>query len=143
MAEAVKSGLIEVIATDHAPWSDEKKLKEFKLAPNGISGIETAIALTWTALVVGIGMHPSDFISRFTAGPAKALGLRVPSLAPGTVADITIIDPVASREVIPAQFLSKGKSSPASGMKLCGWPYAAIIGGSLVMQGGEVRRVRI
>jgi dihydroorotase len=143
VAEAVRSGLIEVIATDHAPWSDEKKLKEFRLAPNGISGIETAVALSWTALVVGLGMHPSDFISRLTLGPAKALGLRAPSLAPGSIADITIIDSGASREAAPAQFLSKGKNSPVAGMKLSGWPYATIIGGSLVMLCGEVRRVRI
>jgi dihydroorotase len=143
LAKAVKNGLIDVIATDHAPWADEKKLKEFKLAPNGISGIETAVALSWTALVDGLGMSPSDFVSRFTIGPAKALGLRAPSLAPGSVADITIIDPGASRDADPAKFFSKGKNSPVAGMKLGGWPYATIICGSPVMLKGEVRRVRI
>ncbi len=140
VARAVREGLIGAIATDHAPWSMEKKMKEFRLAPNGISGFETAVPLAWTALVEGMGMPASDFIARFTRGPAEALGLPVPSLAPGMPAYVTIIDPATERKADPGIFLSRGKNSPVGGMRLRGWAYAAVVGGRLAMLAGEPRR---
>lgn len=143
VALAAKNGLVDAIATDHAPWSDEKKKKEFKAAPNGISGLETAIAMSWTALVIGLGMEPSDFIARFTTGPARVLGCAPPSLSEGSVADITLIDPKTVRAVEPKDFASWGKNSPAGGMELSGWPRATIIAGRAAMLDGVVRRWRI
>ena len=140
IAWAVKEGLIGTIATDHAPWSMEKKLKEFRLSPNGISGFETAVPLAWTALVDGMGMEASDFIARLTTGPAHALGLPVPAFVPGSAAYVTIIDPYTEREADPGRFLSRGKNSPVGGMRLRGWAYAAVVGGRLAMLAGEPRR---
>ena len=140
VARAVKDGTVGVIATDHAPWSQDKKQKEFRLAPNGISGFETAVPLAWTALVDGMGMPAADFIARLTTGPAEALGLPVPTLTPGSPAYVTIIDPVTEREADTARFLSRGKNSPVGGMGLKGWAYAAIVGGRVAMLAGEPRR---
>ena len=142
VALAAKNGFIDAIATDHAPWSDEKKLREFKNAPNGISGIECGVAMSWTTLVRGLGMGASDFVAMFTTGPARALGFAPPSLAEGSVADITVIDPGTVRKLDPSAFLSRGKNNPAAGMELAGWPYATIIAGRTAMLAGAVRRWR-
>lgn len=143
IALAARNGLVEAIATDHAPWSADKKEREFNLAPNGISGFETGVAMSWTALVEALGMSPSDLVARFTSGPAKALGLILPSLEVGAVADMTLIDPVTEKTVDPAGFTSRGKNTPATGMKLKGWPFSTIIAGKVAMLEGKARRWRI
>ena len=137
--KAVIEGIVTCIATDHAPWSIEEKEQEFSKAPNGISGLETAIAVCWDTLVIKEGMEPKDLIARFTTGPAAALGLKRGFIAVGAVADLTVIDPKLIREVDTKRFYSKGKNSPYKGRKLQGWPVMTIVRGEIVMQDGKVK----
>ena len=136
---AVQEGVVQCIASDHAPWSSEEKEQEFSKAPNGISGLETAVPICWDTLVVKAGMKPMDLIARFTTGPAVALNLQRGSLEVGQAADITVIDPLLKKQVDTATFYSKGKNSPYKGRIFQGWPVMTIVHGEIIMQDGRVK----
>jgi dihydroorotase len=136
--QSVKNGLIPCIATDHAPWSLASKAKPFPQAANGISGLETAVAVAWDTLVVRAGMAPLDLLSRFILGPALVLCRPAPTLAPGQPADLTAIDPRAIKEVVPGRFYSMGQNSPFAGFALQGWPVLTIYRGRVTMENGIV-----
>ena len=140
VADAVKSGLIACIATDHAPWRASSKALPFTQAPNGICGLETAIAVAWDTLVVRSGMPPIELLARFILGPARVLGCRPASLAPGEPANLTAIDPRLTGIVDPQRFYSQGKNSPFAGLTLQGWPILTIYRGRVVMEHGVVIR---
>ncbi len=136
--QAVKSGLIPCIATDHAPWSLQAKSQEFAKAPNGISGLETAFAVVWDTLVVHDDMSPLDLIARLTTGPARVLGLDRGRLRAGSVADVVVINPILKKTVDPRDFYSKGQNTPFGGMTFQGWPVMTIHQGNIVMEDGKV-----
>lgn len=137
--EALKEGLIQCIVTDHAPWSREEKEQEYNKAPNGISGLETAIPICWDTLVVNGDFAPKELIARFTIGPAEVLKLDKGHITVGAQADLTIIDPDLKKKVDVKQFYSKGKNSPVDGRIFQGWPVMTIVGGQIVMQDGRIK----
>jgi dihydroorotase len=137
--EAVKSGLITCIATDHAPWDAEHKDCEFENAANGISGSETALAVVWDALVVREGMRPIDLIARMTLGPADVLGGKDRGrLTEGGRADLVVIDPNLTKTADRNALYSKGKNCPYHGRTYRGWPVLTIANGRITMEGGNV-----
>jgi len=136
---AVKEGLVECIATDHAPWCQEEKEQEYSKAPSGISGLETAIPVIWDTLVIKGNMSWLEVIERFTVGPACVLNLDRGYLAKGHEADITVIDPNLRKEVKAENFYSKGKNTPLDGRSFQGWPVMTIVGGKVVMQDGKLK----
>ena len=137
--EGLADGIIDAIATDHAPHAIEDKLCEFDFAAFGISGLETALALCLTLVqAVGAVREPPlqlpVLIERLTAGPVRALGLArfVPglgSLAEGAPADVLVFDPDAEWIVEPERFASKGKNTPLAGRTLRGKVVATVYGG--------------
>jgi dihydroorotase len=138
VADSIKNGLLTCLATDHAPWSPAAKAKDFAQAANGISGLETALAVAWDTLVVKENMAPLDLLARFIVGPAQVLGRRPAFLAAGEPADLVAIDPVAKKTVEPARFYSKGKNTPFAGLTLQGWPVLTLRRGRVVMENGKV-----
>jgi dihydroorotase len=140
--EGLADGVIDAIATDHAPHATEDKLCEFDFAAFGISGFETALALCLSLVhAVGTVREPPlqlpVLIERLTAGPVQALGLArsVPglgSLAEGAPGDVLVFDPEAEWVVDPERFLSKGKNTPLAGRTLKGRVVATVYGGRLV-----------
>jgi dihydroorotase len=138
VAEAVRSGLISCIATDHAPWPPAAKARPFDQAPNGIIGMETALAVAWDTLVVHGGMAPIDLLARFIVGPAAVLGRAPATITPGQPANLVAIDPRLTKEVNPSLFYSKGRNSPFAGLALKGWPVLTIYRGRVVMAGGRI-----
>lgn len=136
--EAVLDGTVQCLVTDHAPWSKEEKEQEYAKAPNGISGLETAIPICWDTLVVKGGMQPRDLIARFTLGPATVLNVAT-GIAKGQPANLTVIDPSLRKAVKVGEFYSKGKNSPVDGRILQGWPVMTIVEGKIVMQDGKVK----
>jgi len=136
--EAVMDGTVQCLVTDHAPWAREDKEQEYAKAPNGISGLETAIPICWDTLVVKAGMLPRDLIARFTLGPATVLNITT-GIAIGEPANLTVIDPSLRKAVKVADFYSKGKNSPVDGKILQGWPVMTIVDGKIVMQDGKVK----
>jgi dihydroorotase len=132
LRDAVKDGTIDMIATDHAPHHYDEKEREFADAPNGIIGLETALAVSVTNLVETGHIDFSTLIDKMSCAPAKLFGLPGGTLAKGAVADVTVFD--AGREWIvePSQFLTKGRNTPYSGMRLKGRAVCTIVGGVVV-----------
>src|SRR4029453_15499588 len=101
--EAVRLGLadgtIDAIATDHAPHAREDKEVEWAIAPPGMLGLETALAVTLTELVSGGYLDLATAVERLTAGPARCRRLGGPRGAggPGAPANLTVVDPAAAR----------------------------------------------
>ncbi len=101
----LSDGTIDVIATDHAPHAASEKDVEFDLAPFGISGLETALPLSMA--LANSGLIPMvELLKKLTINPARALGLALPSLSPGSIADIVLIDPETGEDG-PAGSLDK------------------------------------
>jgi dihydroorotase len=137
LQEAVRDGTIDLVATDHAPHHYDEKEREFSDAPNGIVGLETALAVVATHLVVpGILSWPT-LVDRMSSTPARVFGLTGGTLRRESVADVTIFDPAAEWTVDPDQFLSKGRNSPYRGKRLTGRATCTIVGGRVVYQNRE------
>jgi len=138
LREAIKDGTVDCIATDHAPHHHDGKDCEYDLAENGISGLETAVAVVMDRLVNSKVIDPSLMVTLFTSGPAGVLGLDKGILAPGKDADIVIIDSQKTKKVEPDKFYSKGKNTPFKDLELKGWPCVTIVKGNIVAVNGEV-----
>ncbi len=136
--EAIKKGLadgtIDVIASDHAPHSEQEKDVEFDNAPFGITGLETSLGLALQELVEEKVLTINQLVEKMSVNPARILGLNKGSLALGCDADITIID--LEREWIVRQedFKSKSKNSPFIGRKLKGMAVLTISRGKIVYE---------
>lgn len=135
---ALIDGTIDCIATDHAPHTLEEKERTFSEAPFGIVGLETALGLSWSALVASGRMTPMRLIALLSANPARVLGLPGGRIAPGEPADLTLIDPKAEWVVDPDRFYSRGRNTPYAGAQLLARAAMTIVGGRIVMRDGEV-----
>lgn len=134
MTIALKEGIIDVIATDHAPHHYDEKNVEFDKAPFGIVGLETSFAISYTYLVKTGILTPLELIDKMSTKPAQILGIDKGSLELGKIADITLIDPEASYEIDPKTFVSKGKNTPFTGMKVSGEVVATLVNGQVIYQ---------
>lgn len=134
LREAVRDGTIDLVATDHAPHHYDEKEREFADAPNGIVGLETALAVVATNLVVPGILDFGTLVDRMSCAPARTFGLPGGNLRRGSVADITVFDPAAQWSVDPSRFLSKGRNTPFAGMALTGRATCTIVSGQIVFQ---------
>lgn len=130
MREALADGTIDAVATDHAPHSSVEKDVEFEQAASGMIGLETSLALCLD-LVHGKLMTPSALIDRMTAAPARILGLPGGTLAPGSIADVTIVDPDAVWTCDVAKFRSKSRNSPFGGRRMRGRAMLTVVAGNI------------
>jgi dihydroorotase len=137
LREAVKDGTIDLIATDHAPHHYDEKEREFADAPNGIVGLETALAVVVTNLVEKGALKFPELVDRMSCTPARLFNLPGGSLKKGGVADVTVFNPSERWKVDPSQFLSKGRNSPYTGMTLVGRAACTIVAGSVVYRLGN------
>lgn len=132
LCDAVKDGTIDMIATDHAPHHYDEKEREFADAPNGIVGLETALAVCVTNLVEAGHIDFRVLVDKMSCAPARLFGLPGGSLANGAVADVTVFDPVAAWRVEPSEFVTKGRNTPYAGMRLSGRAVCTIVDGVAV-----------
>ena len=134
--EAVRAGLkdgtIDCIATDHAPHHYDAKEREFDDAPFGIVGLETALGLGVTELVVGGVLTLPELILRMSTLPARLFGLPGGSLGKGRPADLCVFDPGARWTVDPAAFLSRSRNTPFANRELVGRVIRTLVGGRTV-----------
>jgi dihydroorotase len=130
--EGIISGVVDAIATDHAPHAGSDKMQEFERCPFGITGLETAIGLSLGTLVHTGRITVNRMVELFTTGPADILQLNRGTLAPGAPADITIFDLETEWTYDVQQSFSKSRNSPFSGRKFRGGPLATIVGGEIV-----------
>jgi dihydroorotase len=132
LQQAVKDGIIDVIATDHAPHHYDEKEREFADAPNGIVGLETALAVNITWLVKPKVIHLGLLIERMSCSPARIFRLPGGTLRKGTFADVTVFDPAAEWQVDASKFRTKGRNTPYQGHRLTGRVHYTIVHGEVV-----------
>ena len=129
MKEALKDGTIDVIATDHAPHTIDEKEVEYTQAPFGIVGLETALGLAVTELVDQKYLMWYQLIEKLSSAPRAILSLPPIKIEAGSVANLTLIDPLKEWVVDTTAFHSKSKNSPFHGRKLKGAPIGIVNNG--------------
>ncbi len=132
--DGIVSGAVDAIATDHAPHPGSEKMQEFEKCPFGIIGLETAVALALEMLVHSGKVSLSRMVELFTTGPSRILKLDRGTLAPGAMADVTILDPEREWTYDVNKSASKSRNSPFDGRPFRGGPVATMVGGSFVWQ---------
>ena len=141
LIKALKDGVIDVIATDHAPHRLVDKMCEFGVAAFGISGLETALGCLMSLVHSG-ELDLITLICKLTLEPARIIGTKygeLGTLKPGCQADITLFDPNKEWVVNSHNFASKGKNTPFDGYQFRGKTIATIFAGDIVCQDHSVR----
>jgi dihydroorotase len=131
IVEGLKSGVIDAIASDHAPQDADSKRLPFPQAAFGGSGLETLLAVSLDLYHNG-DMSLLDVMRRLTCAPADLLGLDAGRLAKGRKADLTIFDPNEGWKVIADAFKSKSKNSPFDGRPVQGRVLRTVVDGRTV-----------
>lgn len=134
----VVDGTIDCIATDHAPHADFEKDREFELAPFGMTGIETALGAVITGLVKPGLINWNRMVELMAINPRKILGIDPVKLAPGYVADLTVIDPDLEWTVVKEEFESKSNNCGFLGKKFVGRATDVYVGGYATMEEGVI-----
>ncbi|MCL2170813.1 MAG: dihydroorotase [Defluviitaleaceae bacterium] len=134
LRKALADGVIDAIATDHAPHHPDEKAQGWENAPNGVIGLETAVGAALTCL--RDHLTPAEIISKLTTNPAAILNIDRGHLSIGANADIAIIDPDFSWNVEPEQFASKAVNTPFS--RLTGKVVHTIYNGEIVAYNGKL-----
>lgn len=141
LLKGLKDGVIDAIATDHAPHTSTDKMCEFGLAAFGISGFETALGCLMSLVHEG-QLDLITLISKLTCEPARIIGNRhgeLGTLKPGCQADIAIFDPGREWTVNSQSFISKGKNTPFDGYQFQGKVMATIAAGNIVYQDTSIK----
>ena len=137
LREAVRDGTIDVIATDHAPHHYDEKEREFADAPNGIIGLETALAVNITWLVETGLIEVPLLVERMACAPARVFKLSGGTLRRGAEADVTVFDPTVEWLVDPSRFRSKGRNTPYAGMRLRGRVRLTVVEGRVIYRADD------
>lgn len=132
LIEALRSGLIEMIATDHAPHSEDEKRQGMAEAPFGIVGLETAFPLLYTHLVLPGHIPLETVLWALSVFPRRRFRLAGGMLREGAPADLTLIDPHLKQSVDPKTFASRGRNTPFTGWELQGYPVLTMVNGKIV-----------
>ena len=136
MIAGLMDGTVDCIATDHAPHARFEKEQEFERAPNGITGLETALGLALRVLHRGEGMVLSRVIELMSAQPAGLLSLEGRgSLSVGSFADVVIFDPAAEWSFEAKASKSKSKNTPFDGAAMLGRVVYTVSEGRVVFKG--------
>lgn len=131
--EGLRDGTIDCIATDHAPHHIDEKDVEFNEAMNGIIGLGTSLPLSLQLVRDGI-LTINQLVEKMSCNPSKILNLNRGTLSPGSIADITIIDPDRQWEINEGSVASKSKNSPFLGWTVTGWASCTIVDGNIMYQ---------
>ncbi|MGD8498054.1 MAG: dihydroorotase [Chromatiales bacterium] len=131
LREAVATGVVDAICSDHQPHEVDAKLAPFPATEPGISALETLLPLTLRLVDEGVLTLP-DAIARLTIGPARILGLDAGALSVGAAADLCILDPDYVWELEPESMLSHGRNTPFAGWEFKGRVVETLVGGRSV-----------
>ena len=138
--QALKDNTIEVIATDHAPHHIDDKNCEFEKAANGIIGLETSFALSYTELVESGLISLNDMVAKMTANPARILGSGKGQLRVGSEADIAVADIENKYTIDVNTMVSKAKNTPFGGREVKGKVLYTICGGEVIVDNGKLMK---
>lgn len=137
--EGLKNNIIEVIATDHAPRHIDEKNCEFEKAENGIVGLETAFALSFTNLVDKNVITLSELVKKMSLNPAKIINSDLGTLSVGACADVTIADIEKDFVFDKTRSFSKSRNTPFDGKTLKGKILYTISRGNVVFEKGSIK----
>ena len=138
LIEAILDGVVDVIATDHAPHACHEKELEFERAPNGITGLETALGLCLKWLHGEWKLPLGRVISMLSAQPAGLLGLKNRgTLTVGSFADVVVFDPTAEWTFKASECKSKSKNTPFDGWTMRGKVRWTISEGRIAYEGSK------
>ncbi|MDY7020616.1 MAG: dihydroorotase [Cyanobacteriota bacterium] len=136
--QALQDGVIDFIATDHAPHTLEEKAQEYPKSPSGMPGVETSLPLLLTqaeqkrCTVSQVSNWMSTAVAKHYKIPNKG------AIAPGYDADLVLVDLKTYRPVLAEQLSTKCGWSPFEGWNLTGWPVVTIVGGQVVYNRGQL-----
>ncbi|MBE9163736.1 dihydroorotase [Tychonema sp. LEGE 06208] len=136
--QALLDGVIDFIATDHAPHTLAEKAQEYPNTPSGMPGVETSLPLMLTQAVEG-KCTVAQVSNWMSAAVAKAY--KIPNkgkIAPGLDADLVLVDLEKYRPVVGAEMASKCGWSSFEGWNLTGWPVVTVVGGKVVFENGKL-----
>jgi dihydroorotase len=133
LAQGVRQGVIDCIATDHAPHAPFEKAQPFPAAPFGIVGLETALGciLLWNSQL-SQPLTPLQIVNLLSTAPARLMGLPAGTLSIAAPADVVVIDPNRRWTVDPTRLRSKSKNTPFKGWELLGKARYTFVDGVLV-----------
>ncbi len=134
----LRDGTLDCLATDHAPHTDYEKDKEFDYAPNGILGLETALAVALDVLVRQSRFPLTQLVDLMTRQPARILGLPAGTLAAGAAADVCLFDPAEKWRYDAKAGFSKSSNSPWHGQTLTGRVQLTLVDGRVVYDRGQI-----
>lgn len=132
--EALLDGTATIIASDHAPHTEEEKARAYDKAPNGILGLETMLPLVYTNLIATSKATLNNFIDWVVNNPRRLMGLAEVKIEEGYPADIAVMDISNKRVYRKEEILSLGKNSPYIGMELTGFIRYTFVNGKLVYE---------
>ena len=136
--QALLDGVIDFIATDHAPHTLEEKAKGYPNTPSGMPGGETSLPLMLTQAMQG-RCSVAQVSNWMSTAVAKAYGIpKKGAIAPGYDADLILVDLDNYRPVLREELLTKCGWSPFEGWNLTGWPVMTIVGGQIVYEKGQL-----
>ncbi len=132
VADGIVSGVVDCIATDHAPHPGSEKMQEFEKCPFGVIGLETALGLALKHLVHTGKISLARLVALFTTGPACVLRLDRGTLALGAPGDVTVFSTEVEWTYDVNQSFSKSRNSPFDGHRFRGGPMATVVNGAVV-----------
>ena len=132
LVAALAAGVIDCIATDHAPHAAQEKETPFEQAPFGVVGLETAFAVLYSGLVDTGDVPLERLVMALSTGPARAFGLPEPVIAGGEEANLCLIDIQHEYDIDPAVFRSKSRNSAFAGRRVKGRVKLTVAGGRVV-----------
>jgi len=136
MIAGLMDGTVDCIATDHAPHALFEKEQEFERAPNGITGLETALGLALRVLHKGQGMTLGRVVELMSTQPARIISLDGRgTLKVGSCADVVVFDPAAAWNFESKRSRSKSRNTPFNGAAMVGRVTATICEGRVVYRG--------
>lgn len=134
LIEGLQDGTIDMIATDHAPHSEEEKARGLEGSAFGIVGLETAFPVLYTHLVEKGVISLEKLIEVMSISPRKRFGFAGGSLEDGQPADLTVLDLARQWTVDPEKFRSKGRATPFKGWTLKGKVIVTVVNGEIVYE---------
>jgi dihydroorotase len=136
--QALRDGVIDFIATDHAPHTLEEKALEYPNSPSGMPGVETSLPLMLTAAMQG-RCSVAQVVNWMSTAVASSYGIpNKGAIAPGYDADLVLVDLQTYHPVRREELLTKCGWSPFEGWNLTGWAHTTIVGGEVVYHKGKL-----
>jgi dihydroorotase len=130
LIDALRSGTLDCVATDHAPHAREEKEQPFEVAPMGVTGLETAFASLHTRLVLTGLIDLALLVERMTSGGIP-FGIPAPTLEPGSPANVCLVDLEAEWEVGEHGYESRSANCAFAGQRLTGRVRMTVAGGQV------------